>query len=170
MLDKLVWLFFLTFLPFFELRLTIPLGILSQSVSLPFFGTVSGYGLPWQIVFVTCIIANALVSPIVFFALENLLHLFLRVRFIKTFYERLVVKTQKNAKPLVDKYGFWGIAIFVGIPLPGTGAWTGTLACFLFGMDLKKTVAANTLGVIIAGILVTVISLLGKAGLKFLGI
>jgi len=170
MLDKLVWLFFLTFLPVFELRLTIPLGILSQSVNLPFFGTVSGYALPWQIVFVVCVAANILVSPIVFLALRHLLHFFLRIKKIKRFYERLVIKTQKKAEPLVKKYGFWGLAFFVGIPLPGTGAWTGALACFLLGMDLKKTVAANTAGVMIAGMLVAAIALAGDAGLKFLGI
>lgn len=170
MIDKLIWLFVLTLLPVFELRLTIPLGILSQSISLPFIGTVSGYGLPWPIVFIVCFISNVLISPIVFFALDNLLHVFLRIKAINSLYEKLVVRTQQKAKPYIDKYGFWGLAIFVGIPVPGTGAWTGTLAGFLFGMSFKKTVAANTAGVFIAAVIVTAIVLLGSAGLGLLGI
>ncbi len=170
MFDKILWLFVLTLLPVFELRLTIPLGILSGSIQLPFLGSITGYGLPVPLVFAVCVIANALVSPIVFLALQHLLHFFLLSRKINSLYSRIVVRAQRKAKPYIEKYGFWGIAVFVGIPLPGTGAWTGTLACFLFGMNFKKTVAANTVGVLIAAVIVTAIVLLGTAGLGFLGI
>jgi uncharacterized membrane protein len=170
MLDQIFWLFLLTLLPVFELRLTIPLGILSGSIQLPFLGAITGYGLPVPLVFAVCVIANALVSPIVFLALQHLLRFFLLSRKISSLYGRIVVRAQRKAKPYIEKYGFWGIAVFVGIPLPGTGAWTGTLACFLFGMSFKKTVAANTVGVLIAAVIVTAIVLLGTAGLGFLGI
>ncbi len=170
MLDKIFWLFVLTLLPVFELRLTIPLGILSGSIQLPFLGAIAGYGLPVPLVFAVCVIANALVSPAVFLALQHLLRFFLLSRKISSLYSRVVVRAQRKAKPYIEKYGSWGIAFFVGIPLPGTGAWAGTLACFLFGMSFKKTVAANTVGVLIAAVLVTAIVLLGTAGLGLLGI
>ena len=170
MIDKIFWLFLLTLLPVFELRLTIPLGILSGSIQLPFLGAITGYGLPVPLVFAVCVAANALVSPCVFLALQHLLRFFLLSKKINSLYSRIVVRAQGKAKPYIEKYGFWGIAIFVGIPLPGTGAWTGTLACFLLGMNFKKTVAANTVGVLIAAVIVTAIVLLGTAGIALLGI
>ncbi len=61
----------------------------------------------------------------------------------------------------VDKYGYWGLALFVAIPLPITGAYTGTLGAWVLGMDPKKTFLAVALGALIAGIIVTVVVSLG---------
>ncbi|MFH1768264.1 MAG: small multi-drug export protein [Candidatus Omnitrophota bacterium] len=60
---------------------------------------------------------------------------------------------------VVDKWGFWGLVLFVAIPLPVTGAWTGTVAATLFNFEMKKGFIAISLGVIIAGIIVTLASL-----------
>ena len=56
---------------------------------------------------------------------------------------------------------FWGLLLFVGIPLPGTGAWTGTLAASFLEIDFKKTILAVTLGVILAAVIITVATILG---------
>ena len=66
-------------------------------------------------------------------------------------------KAEKN-KPKIDKYGFLGLALFVGIPLPGTGAWTGSLIAALFHMDYKKSLISIFLGIIMAFIIMSIIS------------
>ena len=66
-------------------------------------------------------------------------------------------KAAKN-RPKIEKYGFWGLMLFVGIPLPGTGAWTGSLVAAVFDMDLKKASISILLGVFLAAIIMTVVS------------
>ena len=66
-------------------------------------------------------------------------------------------KARKN-KPKVDRYGFWGLMLFVGIPLPGTGAWTGSLVAALFDMDLKKASISILLGIFLAAVIMTFLS------------
>ncbi|MDQ9841158.1 small multi-drug export protein, partial [Acinetobacter baumannii] len=61
-------------------------------------------------------------------------------------------------KPKIDKYGFWGLMLFVGIPLPGTGAWTGSLVAALFDMDVKKATISILLGVFLAAVIMTLVS------------
>ena len=61
----------------------------------------------------------------------------------------LIKKAEKN-KPKIEKYGFWGLTLFVGIPLPGTGAWTGSLVASVFDMDLKKASLSILIGVFLA--------------------
>jgi len=72
-----------------------------------------------------------------------------------------VEKTQKKIHKLVEKYGELSVAVFVGIPLPGSGVYSGALAAYLIGLDFKKFTIANIIGVLIAGTLVTIISLTG---------
>ena len=66
-------------------------------------------------------------------------------------------KVDKN-KGSIERYGFWGLVIFVGIPLPGTGAWTGALVAAMLNMDRKKALAAITAGVFMASIIMMLIS------------
>ena len=66
-------------------------------------------------------------------------------------------KAIKN-KSKIDKYGFWGLVLFVGIPLPGTGAWTGALVASVFNMDIKKSALAILLGIMLAFIIMSVLS------------
>jgi len=68
---------------------------------------------------------------------------------------------------LIEKYGFWGVTIFVAIPLPVTGAYTGTVAAWLFGLDRKKSLLAVLVGVCIAGLVVSFIIYFGVEGLEF---
>ena len=69
----------------------------------------------------------------------------------------LEAKAAKN-KPKIDKYGFWGLMLFVGIPLPGTGAWTGSLVASVFDMDMKKASLSILLGVFLAAVIMSLVS------------
>ena len=66
-------------------------------------------------------------------------------------------KVEKNRKK-IEKYGFWGLVLFVGIPLPGTGAWTGCLVASVLEMDKKKSFIAAMIGVFMASIIMMIIS------------
>lgn len=163
-MEKIFWLFILTLLPIFELRLAIPLGILSGSLKLPFLGSVLGFGMPWQTVFIVCVIANALVVLPILFFLDflhvRLLHLgFYRKTF--DFFLAGIQKKSKKLEPQINKYGYIALALFVAVPLPMTGAWTGALIAWFLGLNRKKSIAAIALGVLLAGIIVTSITLTG---------
>ena len=82
---------------------------------------------------------------------------------LKGIAEWLNKKAEKN-KPKIDKYGFWGLVLFVGIPLPGTGAWTGSLVAGLFEMDRKKSLLAVIIGSLLASVIMMIFSfgVLGK--------
>ena len=79
--------------------------------------------------------------------------------------DKMEAKAEKN-KPKVLKYAFWGLTIFVAIPLPGTGAWTGALVAAMIDMPLKKAFPSVVLGVLIAGAIVAFVSY-GAAAVLF---
>lgn len=78
----------------------------------------------------------------------------------------LFERTRRKLHTQVQKYGYWALAIFVGIPLPITGAWTGAIAAFIFGMDRKKAFLAIFVGVLLAAIIVTAVVFGANATLK----
>ncbi|MCQ9207362.1 MAG: small multi-drug export protein [Omnitrophica bacterium] len=161
MIYKILILVLVTFIPGLELRASIPLGILAGKIE--FLNLVlEGYGLNWVVVFLTCVIANVILGPLVYVFLDKFVHRFLRLRLFAKYYHGKVEKTQKKLKPYVEKYGLFGVAIFIGMPLPGSGSYTGALGAYLLGLDYKKFIIANTVGVFIAGIIVTAVTLLGK--------
>jgi len=139
----------MTVSPVFELRGGIPLGILY-------------YGLDPLFTFFIAIIANALIFFPIFFALrlfyEKLLS---RIPLFNKYLDNL----RKRGKPKVEKYGFWGLILFVAIPLPITGAYTGTILAWLLGMDWRKAFPAVGLGVIVAGVIVLLITRLIELGI-----
>jgi uncharacterized membrane protein len=150
----------LTFMPLVELRLSIPVGILSGSVNLPFGITLSGLGMNFVIVFVIAVLANILLGFLLFhfweFADE-----WLRKSRVKKHYSKFMNKAHRKLKKFVDKYGVLGVALFIGIPIPGSGVYTGSLGAFVLGLDRKHFYKATIIGVLIAGILVTAITLGG---------
>ena len=83
-----------------------------------------------------------------------------RVKFFSRIAAWLDRKVEKH-KGTIEKYSYWGVAIFVAVPLPGTGAWTGTLIASVLGLDAKKSFLAAVLGVLVATAIMTVISYLG---------
>lgn len=160
MLLKVLILVLVTFLPFLELRASIPLGILSSKVKI--FGlTLQGFGLNWQLVFLICVIANIILGPLVYIFLNKFVHYFLRYKLFAKYYHKKIEKTQQKIRPYIKNYGTFGIALFIGVPFPGTGSYTGALASYLLGLSYKKFIIANTIGVLIAGVVVTIITLTG---------
>jgi len=143
-----------TFIPALELRASIPLGIIHYKV------------LPWPAVFGVCVLANAVMGIVVFLLIKRILPVVARNRVIGPLYARYVARTQRNFSKAVDKYGEWALAVFIGIPLPGTGAFSGALAAQLIGLRFRKFFVANFLGVLIAGVAVTAVTLTGNAALK----
>ena len=144
----------LTFFPFLELRASIPYGILFLKMH-------------WLPVFVIAVIANIILGPVIYFFLDKVIHIFLRIKFIDRIYQKYVERTQKKIHKYVEKYGEAAVAIFIGIPLPGSGSYSGALAAYLIGLGYKKFIIANIIGVLIAGIIVTLIVLTGTTAFDF---
>ncbi len=109
-----------------------------------------------------CILTNALVAPIAYTFLATFHKIFhAHWAWYTSFFDRFVARAQRRVYPKVSKYGYWGILLFVAIPLPITGAWTGTLGSWIMGLDKRKTMMAVFGGVIVSGLIVTSIVVLG---------
>ena len=147
MLSKYLWVFFISMVPIIELRGAIPVGV--------------GMGLPMLQTYILCIIGNMLPVPFIFFFARKVLLWGEDKPVIGKFFRFCVEKGEKGGKKLQATAGrglFVALLIFVGIPLPGTGAWTGTLAASFLNMDFKSSVLAVMGGVIMAGIIMALIS------------
>ena len=138
----------ITILPISELRGGIPLGI--------------SLGLDPLFTFFIAIIANALIFFPIFFALRLFYD---KVLSRIPLFDRYLDNLRKRGEPKVEKYGFWGLFLFVAVPLPITGAYTGTILAWLLGMDWRKAFPAVGLGVIVAGVVVLLITLLIELGI-----
>lgn len=163
MLNEIIILVLVTCIPGFELRASIPLGIIANGVSLPFGLFSSGFGMSWPLVFVVCVSANILLGIGVFFVLRHFIRFLTSFKSVDRLYRAWVLSAQKRIKKYVDRFGFWGISLFIAIPLPGSGSYTGALVAYLLGLSYKRFIIANAVGVTIAGILVTIITLTGKS-------
>jgi uncharacterized membrane protein len=117
-----------------------------------------------------CVAMNILVTPVALLFLTTFHKLFLRFGWYKKFSEKIIERARQKVKTQVDKYGFIGLAIFVAIPLPLTGAYSGALGAWILGMDMKKAFLAVSLGVAIAGGLVLGAYYLVSAGFGFFGV
>lgn len=146
MLNEIVLLIFLTFLPTMELRLSIPYGLFVMK-------------LPPLLVIPVVIISNFILGIIVFFLLEKLTDFFLKYIWFSKIYNKLVKRTQRKIKKYVEKYGILGLGIFIGIPIVGSGSWTGALGAHILGIKYKHFIIANLIGVLIAGAIVSLLSL-----------
>lgn len=106
---------------------------------------------------VICVLGNILPIPFILLFINKILTLMEKIPLLDKFALWLKEKAIKN-KPKIDKYGFWGLTLFVGIPLPGTGAWTGSLVASIFHMDIKKSSLAIFIGIILALIIMSIFS------------
>ena len=162
MLREVLILILIMFLPLIEIRLAIPVGILEGSVSLPFVGQISAFGFNPIFVFLLSIFAGLLLAIIVF----NLLHLIdnplKKSRFAKPYFN-LLDRTQKKVKPYVDKYGVFGLALFIAVPIPGSGVYMGSLGGYILGFEKKKFYLASLIGVFIAATIVTLLTVIGSS-------
>ena len=121
--------------------------------------------------YVICVIGNLLPMPFIYFFARKVLIWGADKKFTGKFFTFCLEKGEKAGQKLVQTTGrgglFLALMLFVGIPLPGTGAWTGTLGASFLNMGFKSTVASVSLGVVIAGIIMGAASALG---LHFLGL
>ncbi len=162
MLNQIIILCLITLIPLLELRLAIPVGILSGTINLPYNISMSGLGLNPLLVFSVVIITNILLGILIF----HLLWIFdkkLKTTRFAEHYIRALERGQRKIKPYIDKYGILGLAIFISIPFPGSGVYTGSLGAFVIGMKKKDFYIANIIGVIVSGIIVTLLTLFGKS-------
>lgn len=143
---KYLLVFFVSMVPLIELRGSVPLGL----------SPLLGDALPLLPLYVVCILGNMLPVPFIFFFARKVLIWGADKKFVGKFFTFCLEKGEKGGQKLKEKAGhglYFALFLFVGIPLPGTGAWTGTLAASFLNMDFKKSVIAIIAGVILAGII-----------------
>ena len=139
---KYLIVFVISMVPLIELRGAIPYAV--------------AMGLPVVPSYIVAIIGNMLPVPIIYLFARKVLQWGCDKPVIGGFFTWCLEKGEKGGKKLQAKAGrglFWALLLFVGIPLPGTGAWTGTLAASILDMDFKSSVLAVMLGVLLAGII-----------------
>ena len=118
--------------------------------------------------YLMCCAANILAFPIVYIFMGFFHGLFSKMDWYVNLFEKIVVRTRAKVGDNIEKWGFWGLMVFVMIPLPVTGAYTGSFAAWVFGIEKRKGFLAVSLGVLIAGLIVTAIFLSGVELFSFL--
>jgi len=150
MLKKYLIIFLVSMVPLIELRGAVPIAV--------------GMNLPLLPSYIVCILGNMLPVPFIFFFARKVLEWGADKPVIGKFFTFCLEKGHKGGQKLQEKAGrglFVALLLFVGIPLPGTGAWTGTLAASLLDMDFKSSVRACMGGVLLAGCIMGALSVLG---------
>ena len=148
MLKKYLLIFFVSMVPLIELR-----GAMVMAV---------GMDLNYLTSLIVCVIGNMLPVPIIYFFARKVLLWGADKKYIGKFFRFCLDKGERGGQKLVKRTGrgglFVALMLFVGIPIPGTGAWTGTLAASFLNMGIKSTAAAVSLGVIMAGVIMGTLS------------
>lgn len=151
MLKRYLLCFLISMVPLIELRAGVPFAV--------------GLGLDYFSALIVCVIGNMLPVPIIYLFAREVLIWGSTKKYIGKFFTHCLEKGERGGQKLKAKAGqgglFVALMLFVGIPIPGTGAWTGTLAASFLDMGLKSTTAAVCLGVVIAGIIMGVVSMTG---------
>ena len=148
MLKKYLMIFLVSMVPLIELRGAVPIAVGMNLHLLPSY--------------IICILGNMLPVPIIFFFARKVLEWGADKPVIGKFFTFCLEKGHKGGQKLQEKAGrglFVALLLFVGIPLPGTGAWTGTLAASLLDMDFKSSVIAVMCGVVLAGVIMGLLSM-----------
>lgn len=148
MLLKYLTVFFISMIPILELRFAVPFAV--------------GMGIPYLPALITCVIGNMFPVPFIYLFARKFLLWGARQKYIGNICQFFLCKGEKAGRKIVATTGkggtFVALMLFVGIPIPGTGAWTGTLAASLLDLGPKTTAAAVSLGVILAGIIMATAS------------
>lgn len=142
-IGKYIIIFIISLLPVLELRG----GLIAASL----------LDMPMWMSLLVCLIANLLIIPFVLFLMDHIIKLLSKIKIFKKFFDWWQKKALKK-KDIIVKYGYVGIMLFVAVPLPGSGAWTGCLLAILLGLDKKKSFVAAFIGVLIAAIIMLVFS------------
>lgn len=148
MIGKYLIVFLVSMVPLLELRGAIPYAV--------------GFNLPLIPSYIIAVIGNMIPVPFIYLFARKILLWGKDKKYIGKFFTFCLEKGEKGGKKLQEKAGkglFVALLLFVGIPLPGTGAWTGTLAATILDMDFKSSVLAVMLGVILAGVIMALVSM-----------
>ncbi|MFC1887501.1 COG2426 family protein [Candidatus Cloacimonadota bacterium] len=149
-IDDEVKVFLIAMIPIFELRGAIPIGVLS-------------YDLPLWKVFPIAVAGNMVPIFLILLFFDLVTKICFKIPFLKKILEAVFARTRRKGK-VIEKYEEIGLMLFVAIPLPVTGAWTGSLAAYLFGLKFWKSILFIFLGVLIAGVVVSFLT-----SLKWIG-
>lgn len=147
-MKKYFWVFLIAMVPLIEIR-----GAILYAV---------GFGLPLVPSILVAVLGNMLPVPFIFLFARRVLEWGKDKKVIGPFFKWCLEKGEKGGRKLEAKAGkglYWALFLFVGIPLPGTGAWTGTLAASILNMDFKKSSLAVMAGVVLAGAIMLAASL-----------
>lgn len=153
--NVIVWVILLTFTPTLELRASIPYAILVEEW-------------PAATAAVVAILANTALAPLVWAFVHRIMPFFLKVGWIERIYVRIVERNVARLQPKVDKYGVLGLALFIGVPLPGTGVYSGCLAAWALKFRFRDYLLASFLGCVLAGAAVTGVVASGNEAFHFL--
>lgn len=137
--------FFLAMLPVTELRGSIPWAITLGDMS-------------WHQAYISSVLGNFVPALPLLVFMEQIVRIASRYTFTRKIVDFFLRRTRKRAKA-VEKYGYLGLALFVGIPLPVTGMWTGALAAFMFGIPIRRALAGIALGLLMSATIVTSITM-----------
>lgn len=147
-MKKYFWVFLIAMVPLIEIRGAIPYAV--------------GFGLPLVPSILVAVLGNMLPVPFIFLFARKVLEWGKDKKVIGKFFTWCLEKGEKGGRKLEAKAGrglYWALFLFVGIPLPGTGAWTGTLAASILNMDFKKSTLAIMAGVVLAGAIMLLASM-----------
>lgn len=146
---KIIYALILTVLPVSELRIGLPMA-LSYAVE---------ENIPLMLVFSLIVLLNILLIFFVFYFLDRIHCFLVEVKIYKRFFNFYLKRLQRRIDKFEARYstqGFLALMLFVAVPLPGTGAWSGCLVAWLLGLERKRSILAISIGVIAAGILILI--------------
>ncbi|MDD4101118.1 MAG: small multi-drug export protein [Kiritimatiellae bacterium] len=155
LLSAIAFLVFFTLLPGLEARASVPLAFFHRDIR-------AALGLPLALGI--CFVCNLLVGLATYWIMGPVVQVLRRWAWFDVKVWPSFERTRQKLHPHVEKYGEMGLALFIGVPLPGTGAYTGAFGAFLMGMDKRKFMLANLLGVLIACTALIVICLMLDQG------
>ncbi len=144
-MSNILWMFFISMVPLIELRGAIPFG--------------AGMGIPAWITYLVCTVANMIPVPFILILIRRILEFMqnCRVGLFRKVADFIIRKGEKN-KERVTRYATVGLFLFVAVPLPGTGAWTGALVAAMLRMKFKHSIISIGLGVLAAGVIMLILS------------
>ena len=153
---KELGVFLCSMVPVIELRGAIPLGWATN--------------IPWWLTYLLAVVGNMLPVPFILLLIRQVLTVMekMPIKFVRAFAAWLRRKAEKNTDK-IQRFGFWGLCFFIAIPLPVTGAWTGSLVAATIRMNFWRAMLSALLGVMIAGVIVTLICLGVSSGIEWLG-
>ncbi len=141
-----LYVFLISMLPFIELRGSIPVGIITLHLS-PL------------IVFIVAVVGNMVPVPFILIFLGDIEKYLRKYPKITAWMDKIFTHTRKKSEEKVRKWEYLALVLFVAVPLPGTGAWTGSLIAYLFNKDVKISTLMIFIGVLIAGVIVLALTL-----------